>query len=171
MWDSVHTVHDGMGSFVITPQSGYLHAEFYPSGSEKRYNVSLPYTESGGYSMISDMLSDSLLQVNIWRTQDCIGEQTALAVTCRGEVIYFKEIKDIENSQLNIDCSEWPIGVCRLTLFNKEGKILSSRSIFHTITVPGSRESYGKNQTGNKGAKKAIQEALDSRHHIGPGVL
>ena len=131
MWDSVHTVHDGMGSFVITPQSGYLHAEFYPSGSEKIYNVSLPYTESGGYSMISDMLSDSLLQVNIWRTQDCIGEQTALAVTCRGEVIYFKEIKDIENSQLNIDCSEWPIGVCRLTLFNKEGKILSSRSIFH----------------------------------------
>ena len=81
--------------------------------------------------MISDMLSDSRLQVNIWRTQDRIGEQTAFAVTCRGEVIYFEEIKDVENSQLNIDCSDWPVGICRLTLFNKEGRILSSRSIFH----------------------------------------
>ena len=81
--------------------------------------------------MISDMLSDSQLQVNIWRTEDRVGEQTALTVTCRGKVIYFKEIKDLENSQFEIDCSDWPVGVCRMTLFDKEGRILSSRSIFH----------------------------------------
>ena len=128
--DSAHTVHDGMGSFIITP-TGYSYAEFYPVGIEDKIFIYLPDPVSSGYSMISDMLSDSLLQVNIWRTQDRVGEQTALAVTCRGDVIHFEEIKDVENSQLNIDCSVWPVGVCRLTLYNKEGRVLSSRSIFH----------------------------------------
>ena len=131
VWDSVRTVHDGMGSFLITPAGDYTNTDFFPAGSNKKINLVLPFVEISGYSMISDMLSDSRLQVNIWRTQDRIGEQTALAVTCRGEVIHFVEIKDVENSQLNIDCSDWPVGVCRLTLFNKEGRILSSRSIFH----------------------------------------
>ncbi len=129
-WDSVRTVHDGMGSFIIDPR-GYETTEFFPSGSDDKRSVRLPEAKTSGYSMISDMLSDSLLQVNIWRTQDRLGEQTALAVTCRGEVIYFEEIKDIESSQLNIDCSGWPVGVCRITLYNKDGNILSSRSIFH----------------------------------------
>ena len=128
--DSVHTVYDGMGSFIITP-TGYAYAEFYPVGIEEKTFIYLPDPISSGYSMISDMLSDSLLQVNIWRTQDRVGEQTALAVTCRGDVIHFEEIKDVENSQLKIDCSGWPVGVCRLTLYNKEGRVLSSRSIFH----------------------------------------
>ncbi len=129
-WDSVRTVHDGMGTFIIDPR-GYEETEFYPYGSDEKRKVRLPEAKTSGYSMISDMLSDSLLQVNIWRTQDRLGEQTALAVTCRGEVIYFEEIKDIESSQLNIDCSAWPVGVCRITLYNKDGNILSSRSIFH----------------------------------------
>ena len=130
-WDSLRTVHDGMGSFIITPTRDYTRTDFYPSGSGKDIITELPFMEISGYSMISDMLSDSLLQVNIWRTQDRLGEQVALAVTCRGEVIYFDEIIDVENSQLNIDCSGWPVGICRLTLFNKEGRVFSSRSIFH----------------------------------------
>ncbi len=130
IWDSVRTVHDGMGSFIITPR-GFIDAYFFPSGSDKGYWFDFRYAEKSGYSMISDMLSDSLLQVNIWRTQDRIGEKVALAVTCRGEVIHFVEINDIENCQLNIDCTDWPVGICRLTLFNKEGRVFSSRSIFH----------------------------------------
>ena len=128
--DSVRTVHDGMGSFIITSPENYASMRFYPleGGKGQFYYFD---TKKSGYSMISDMLSDSRLQVNIWRTEDRVGEQTALAVTCRGEVVHFEEIKDIENSQLEIDCSNWPIGVCRMTLFDKEGRILSSRSIFH----------------------------------------
>ena len=128
--DSVHTAHDGMGAFIVNT-GGFRWADFYPTGSDERYYFNLPDPQESGYSMISDMLSDSLLQVNIWRTPDRIGEQTALAVTCRGDVIHFEEIKDVENSQLKIDCSGWPVGVCRVTLYNKEGGVLSSRSIFH----------------------------------------
>ena len=126
--DSVYTVHDGMGSFVITPR-GYETVHFVTSKGED-YSFTLPWPV-GGYSMMADMIGDSRMQVNIWRSPDRVGERTALAVTCRGEVIHFEEIRDIDNSQFEVDCSEWPVGVCRVTLYNKEGRILSSRSIFH----------------------------------------
>ena len=128
--DSVFTVHDGMGSFVITPKGYEYETVHFVTSDGEDYRFKLPWP-MGGYSMIADMKGDSLMQVNIWRTGDRIGERTALAVTCRGEVIHFEEIRDIDNSQFEIDCSEWPVGVCRLTLYNKEGKVLSSRSIFH----------------------------------------
>ena len=129
LWDSVNVVHDGMGSFIIKPigsETAYFRT---PDGNTRRFH--LPKAKSSGYSMMADMISDSRMDVNIWRTSDLLGEQTALAVTCRGDVIYFEEIKDVENSLLEIDCSKWPVGVCRVTLYNKEGNILSSRSIFH----------------------------------------
>ena len=129
LWDSVRTVHDGMGSFIITPK-GNENADFFASDGYSA-SINLPKPLKSGYSMMTDMESDSRMEVNIWRTQDLVGEETALAVTCRGEVVYYKEINDIDNSQLEIDCSAWPVGVCRVTLFNKEGRILSSRSIFH----------------------------------------
>ena len=138
--DSAFTVHDGMGSFIVK-LDGTENVYFIPSDGES-IRLSLPKAVNGGFSMMADMISDTQMQVNIWRTQDYIGEQTALAVTCRGEVVHFEEIKDLENSQLEIDCSSWPVGVCRVTLFNNEGMILSSRSVFH-----GSSELSGPNIT------------------------
>ena len=128
-WDSIHTVHDGMGSFIITPEGNESVRFFFADGDATE--LDLPKPLKSGYSMMTDMISGNRMQVNIWRTDDRIGERTALAVTCRGEVIHFEEVKDIDNSQLVIDCSEWPVGVCRVTLYNREGMVLSSRSIFH----------------------------------------
>ena len=151
--DSVLTVHDGMGSFIITPKgAGTVHF-ITPDGKSTRF--SLPKPVRSGYSMIANACSDSLLQVNIWRTLDRKGEPVALTVTCRGDIIYFEEIKDSIDSNLNIDCSSWPIGVCRMTLYDRNGMILSSRSIFHnndefrspTIianTDSMSRQAFGK---------------------------
>ena len=151
--DSIKTVHDGMGSFVIIPK-GSQSAEFIASNG-RGASTGLPKVVNSGYAMISDMLPGSRLEVNIWRTEDRVGEQTALAVTCRGQVIYFKEIKEIGDTQFEIDCSDWPAGVCRMTLYNSEGMILSSRSIFngegdlHTPTIQVntdsmSRQAFGK---------------------------
>ena len=127
--EAAHTVHDGMGSFTIIPKgSETVH---FISQDGKRTRFTLPKAVKSGYSMITVPCSDSLLKVSISRTSDRIGEQTAIAVTCRGDVIYFQEIQDQGDSQLDIDCSNWPIGVCRMTLYDKEGRILSSRSLFH----------------------------------------
>ena len=45
---------------------------------------------------------------------------------------------------------------------NSMGKFTPTFDVYGPITVPGSRESYGKKLTGYKGAKKALQEALDT---------
>ena len=129
IWDTLKTVHDGMGSFIFTPHG--IESTYFITPDGKKTGFELPKPLSSGYSMITDRLSDSKLQVNIWRTEDRVGERTALAVTCRGDVIYFEEIKDMLNSRLEIDCSRWPVGVCRMTLYDTDGRILSSRSIFH----------------------------------------
>ena len=139
--DAAPTIHDGMGMFTIIPKGGEAVQFVTKEGKKKRFT--LPKALKSGYSMTALPCSDSILQVSIARTSDLTGEQTAIAVTCRGEVIYFGEVTEQNDAQLDIDCSNWPIGVCRLTLYNKEGRILSSRSIFHnnakfkspTITV------------------------------------
>ena len=127
--DTAYTVHDGMGLISLVPKGSETVHFVTPDGSRTRFT--LPKAVKSGYSMTTVPVSDSLLKVSIARTSDLVGEQTAIAVTCRGDVIYFQEIRDDDASNLDIDCSNWPIGVCRMTLYNKEGRILSSRSIFH----------------------------------------
>ena len=127
--DTAYTVHDGMGLISLVPKGSETVHFVTSDGSKTRF--SLPKAVKSGYSMTTVPVSDSLLKVSIARTSDLVGEQTAIAVTCRGDVIYFQEIRDDDASNLDIDCSNWPIGVCRMTLYNKEGRILSSRSIFH----------------------------------------
>ncbi|MBO4724546.1 MAG: hypothetical protein J5596_04400 [Bacteroidaceae bacterium] len=127
--DTAYTIHDGMGLFTIVPKgSETVH---FIGEDGKRTRFTLPKALKSGYSMTTLPCSDSLLQVSVARTSDLTEEQIALSVTCRGDVIYFQEILDDNSSQFDIDCSSWPIGVCRMTLYNKDGKILSSRSIFH----------------------------------------
>ena len=127
--DTAYTVHDGMGLFSIVPNgSGTIH---FISKDGNRTKFTLPKALNSGYSMTAQICSDSLLRVNISRTPDLTGEKTAISVTCRGDVVYFKVIENDNSSQLEIDCSDWPLGVCRMTLYNTEGRILSSRSLFH----------------------------------------
>ena len=127
--DTARTLHDGMGSFMITPD-GPETVQFIDSKG-KSYSFSLPKSVKSGYSMIASSPADSVMNVNIHRTADRVGEHTALAVTCRGELVYFEETGTRDSVELTLDCSLWPVGVCRMTLYNQEGKILSSRSLFH----------------------------------------
>ena len=126
--DTVCTVHDGMGLFTIIPKGSETVHFITKEGKRKRFT--LPKALKSGYSMVASPCTDSLIEVSITRTPDLAAEPSALAVTCRGELVYFKIIENGDSSH-EIDCADWPIGVCRLTLYNKEGKILSSRSIFH----------------------------------------
>jgi hypothetical protein len=150
--DSIGTVHDGMGSFLITPNGSETVHFITDDGKSTRFT--LPKPVKSGYSMIVSSQSDSLMTVEIHRTADRNGEITGLAVTCRGELIHFEEIKNTDTT-FCIDCSAWPIGVCRMTLYDKKAMILSSRSLFHNnekfqspsislITDSLSREPFSK---------------------------
>lgn len=139
--DTVHTVHDGMGSFMITPNGPESVRFISADGKSSRFT--LPKTLKSGYSMVVANTYDSLLAVNLKSTPDLDGQDVGLAVTCRGELIHFQELINNTDTALTIDCSGWPVGVCRMTLYDKKAMILSSRSLFHnngkfrspTITV------------------------------------
>ena len=127
--DTAYTVHEGMGAFVITPKGSESVRFISQDGKSSRFSI--PRAMKSGYSMTVSEYSDSLLEVDILHTPDLNGQTTGLAVTCRGELIHFQENRDTTSNPVTIDCSSWPIGVCRMTLYDKNGMILSSRSLFH----------------------------------------
>ena len=127
--DTAYTVHDGMGSFILTPKGSESVRFISDEGRSSRF--SLPKALKSGYSVIVSAPTDTLLEVNIRRTPDMNAESVGLAVTCRGELVHFEEIKNDVDTTLMIDCSGWPLGVCRMTLYDKNARILSSRSLFH----------------------------------------
>lgn len=139
--DTAYTVHDGMGSFMITPNGSESVRFISADGKSSRFT--LPKSAKSGFAMVVSNMSDSLLSVSLKSTHDLDGLDVGLAVTCRGELIHFQELINNTDTALTIDCSGWPIGVCRMTLYDKKAMILASRSLFHnnekfrspTITV------------------------------------
>ena len=152
------TVHDGMGSFPYTPGIDASSVTFTDNlGNERRF--SLPKSAKSGYSMIVQSNSDSLLQAIVYHTADRTEYELAVSVSCRGELIHFEKAMVTDSIRLNIRTQDWPIGVCRITLYNRKGEILTSRSLFHgnsrykapTITLTTdslTRQAFGREVLG-----------------------
>jgi uncharacterized radical SAM protein YgiQ len=58
-----------------------------------------------------------------------------LSVICRGELVHFSKVRGADSVSLDIETTDWPVGVCRITLYNKSGEILSSRSLFNSNSL------------------------------------
>ena len=128
--DTVYTVHEGMGQFTIVPDGNETVLFLSDDGQSHRF--SLPQSVRSGYSMIASATSDTLCTVQLRHTADLSAQHIGMAVTCRGDLVDFLEINDCPaDTTLNIDCSGWPLGVCRMTFYDQNGRILTSRSLFH----------------------------------------
>ena len=128
--DTIPAFHDGMGSFTIIPGGSRTVRFVTDEGKSRRF--SLPGSVKSGYSMIASATSDTLYTVSLRHTADLSRQHIGMAVTCRGDLVDFLEINDCPaDTVLNIDCSGWPLGVCRMTFYNDRGRILASRSLFH----------------------------------------
>ena len=128
--DTAYTVHDGMGSFTVIPNGSQTVRFITDDGKSRRF--SLPKSVRSGYSMIAQSVSDTLCTVQLFHTSDLSAQHIGMAVTCRGDLVDFLEINDCPaDTTLNIDCSGWPLGVCRMTFYDQNGRILTSRSLFH----------------------------------------
>ena len=125
------TVHNGMGSFVMIPDGVRESVKFITEDGKTR-NFRLPKSLKSGYSMIMTENSDSILSAQVFRTLDRREKELGVTVTCRGELIGFDIIEGADSASLDMDSSTWPVGVCRITLFNHDGMILASRSFFHS---------------------------------------
>ena len=128
------TVHEGMGSFLTTPSGAIAETVQFTDESGNSRRERLPSALRSGYSMLLDTKDDSSIRADIYRTSDRNEDELGISVTCRGELIHFEKVKGQETVSTDMDASDWPIGVCRITLYSKKGEILSSRSFFHNNT-------------------------------------
>ena len=121
--------HNGMGAFIFTPTSANNRVTFEDAnGNTKKFT--LPKASDKACNLVVESPSDSLYTVHFSYpngTKDTLG----VTITCRGELFHFDTfIADKENT-LSINSEGFPLGVCRLTIFNKNGEILASRGLFH----------------------------------------
>lgn len=125
------TVHNGMGSFVMIPDGVRESVKFITEDGKTR-NFRLPKSLKSGYTMIMTENSDSIFRAQVFRTSDRNEREVGVTVTCRGELIGFDILGGADTTDFVMKSSTWPVGVCRVTLFNQDGMILASRSFFHS---------------------------------------
>ena len=123
------TTHDGMGVFEFIPDGRKNSVEITVDGSSRKFN--LPDAETQGCAMRADVTNENA-QITLNSTDDIIGNQLGLTLTCRGELMDFASI-DMNSSSARhtFDLTSQPEGVYRLTLFDAQGNIFATRSFYH----------------------------------------
>lgn len=122
------TVANGMGYLEYIPTTDIQSAVFENSGLFTK--VELPKAATSGYSMrcISGKENLTLL---LHRTHNLTDDTLGVTVICGGGLADFRLVVfENDSTSLTINTGNWPVGVCRITLFTKKGEIIASRSLF-----------------------------------------
>lgn len=136
--------HDGMGSFTYLPPKGAFRVYAKSSSAGKTAMLTLPQPQKSGWTLSLEQPSSKQTSVKFnYAAESSIGMNLAdtlgVAVTCRGNVIAYSDLnvlietgKTAFETNLTMDASGWPLGVCQLVLYNAEGQILLTRMFFHS---------------------------------------
>ena len=145
---SFSTIHDGMGTFTFTPTGKRTSVEFSTDSDTRKFQ--LPDAEEEGCTMQVSH-SQTGIVADIFASEHFNGKTLGLTLTCRGELYDFQTV-DISNGTAGqeFDMTTVPEGVCRLTLFDQDGSILATRSLYNhnpiwatpTLTATFDKESY-----------------------------
>ncbi len=148
---SAQVVHQGMGSFRVTPVEGesYYMEIADEKNNPKQYN--LPAAMSQGVAMQVDNLQDSHIHVHLAHNGRFNAAQAlGLTVMCRGRIVRFEQIRWNEEGKaiLALPKDSLPEGINQLTLFDTEGRIYADRLAFISprrsvnFSVEGKKERY-----------------------------
>ena len=125
----VATIHDGMGSFVYTPQGKPAKVEFVVDG--KKQSFTLPAAQPEGYVMQVNGHADSF-DVVVSKTPSMAHEELALFVFSQGIPQTFVPISfgTADRKRVKVMASDLPAGIVRLSLVNADGQPLIDRFCF-----------------------------------------
>lgn len=129
------TLHQGMGFFELTPETGTYKVVAECEG--KKRNFSFTEIVPTGYVMQADHLNDTTLQIRVQKSPALPADTVALSVSCRGKV-YAAKIIQLQNDRpltFHLSKTGMPAGCLQLTLFDRQGTVLSERLIFNTGTT------------------------------------
>lgn len=139
------TLHNGMGSFTFTPTTTRNSVTITTDdGSTKRFT--LPDAEPMGVSLSTT--TDSTINLSIGCTDHFIGETLGVTLTCRGEIMDFFTINITkENITKKIATRGIPEGVCRITIFDRAGRIYATRFIYNHSQIAAPQISITPDKT------------------------
>ncbi len=126
------TVHEGMGSFIYTPDGGKNKIWIRSVDEKKGTNFTPPAAELSGCAMQVQNLHPEQVRILISATPEYSSSPLGFTVMCRGKLAFFKVLQAVSEKgySLIIPKSELPTGINQLTLFTSEGKILSERLVY-----------------------------------------
>lgn len=124
------TEHNGMGSFTFTPKDRHSTVEITVDGTSRSFQ--LPQAETSGCRMEVTRYGVDSIRVVVDGTSDFTGSILGITLTCRGELMDFSTLT-VGNGPTEKIISLYgvPEGVCRLNLFDSNGNIYASRSLYH----------------------------------------
>ena len=124
------TIHDGMGSFTVTPGDRRTSITLTVKG--KTHTFTLPQTEQEGVSLQAVTGTTDSLTLQISSTPGLMDKPLGMALTCRGEIVDFCTIDPVQtNTHITRSMDGIPEGVCRINIFDTDGTLYASRAIYH----------------------------------------
>ena len=113
----------GRGVFTLTPNGRQAKAAFVWRG--KKYEFALPAAEARGAAIRLDGG-----QLSVWMRQLPADHQYGLSILCRGALKFFQELPLQPEQTVSLPIDSLPTGVCDVTLFDSDGRILADRLFF-----------------------------------------
>lgn len=162
---SFSTLHNGMGEFTFTPQERRNKVKITVGGKTKTFN--LPQADQSGISLAVTEDGADNITVSVDCTDDFYGTTLGITLTCRGELMDFGTVQAGPSPvQRTIPLHGVPEGVCRIHVFDSNGTVYSSRSVYHhsqvikspVLEVTSDKDSYGPFE------KVTLNFSLDDGH-------
>ena len=125
---TTHTEHEGMGSFILSQQSGECRVVF-DDGTGERRDFRLPAARTSGIVALATQTADSL-NLDISATSDLEGKLVGISVTCRGAACYFDTLRLGKRQAWGIAAHYLHYGINQVTFFDDEGRILWERLVW-----------------------------------------
>ena len=127
---SFSTVHDGMGWFTFTPQERRNQVEI--TAGKKSHTFTLPQAELTGCALTVEQCIQDSIKLRIDNTPNLSGITLGMTMTFRGELVDFGTYDTgTEPIEKIISMAGIPEGICRITVFDRDGNIYASRSVYH----------------------------------------
>ena len=125
------TVHDGMGWFTFTPRERRNQVRITVDG--KSHSFSLPQAEQTGVALTVDQCGTDSIGLKIDCSPNISGTTLGMTMTCRGELVEFLSFETGSGPiESVIPMRGIPEGVCRIKIFDSDGNIYASRSVYHS---------------------------------------
>lgn len=131
--DSIRSLHEGMGSFNITPQQGETYTVRWIDEWKNKHTSTLPVAQQEGIVM-NVTADDENALVKITRQENATNDykQLRIVATMHKQLVYRSNVRLINNNSINaaIPVKQLPAGILQITVFNANWLPIAERIFF-----------------------------------------